>query len=85
MTQLTKLLTKLKDRSRIFTYRELHALLLHLGYVEIKKGKTSGSRRAFHNQANNHIIRLHKPHPGDELKTYQRNMIIQELEKHGLL
>ena len=85
MSSREKLIVKLKNRSNNFTYRELQSLLLHFGYRELKKGKTSGSRRAFYNQATQHIIRLHKPHPADELKAYQRKAVIKELIKQRII
>ena len=44
----------------------------------MKKGKTGGSRRKFVNQQNA-IISLHKPHPGNILKTYAIKQIIEHL------
>jgi hypothetical protein len=40
---------------------------------------------AFINEKAGHIIRLHKPHPGNELKQYQISLIINELKTQGLL
>ena len=56
-----------------------------LGYTEIQKGKTLGSRVAFINMSDGHIIRLHKPHPNNELKQYQNNQIIDELRSRGIV
>ena len=85
MSKLEKLLNKLKSRSRTFTYSELRTLLQKLGYEEKTLGKTSGSRVAFVNQEHQHIIRLHKPHPGNELKRYQINYLLEELKKKGYI
>jgi len=63
-----------------FTYNELRKLLTHLGYEESQSGKTSGSRVAFIHKDSKHIIRLHKPHPNNELKQYQIEQIIDELK-----
>jgi hypothetical protein len=56
-----------------------------LGYEENQRGNTSGSRVAFINQKLNHILRLHKPHPNNELKQYQIEQIIEELVSRGLI
>lgn len=48
-------------------------------------GKTSGSRVAFINLKTKHIIRIHKPHPGNELKSYQIELIFKELKDQGVL
>lgn len=51
----------------------------------LKLGKTSGSRRAYVHEKNLHIIRLHKPHPGNELNRYARVYIIEELKNQGFI
>jgi len=81
MKKYQKLLDKILKSPKIFKYSELKTLLISLGYVEQNKGKTSGSRVAFYNTKTQHIIRLHKPHPGNELKRYQINLINNELKK----
>ena len=85
MSKLDKILNKLLDHRVSFTYQELEYLLGKLGYYEKKTGKTSGSRKAFINKKTNHIIRLHKPHPGNELKKYAKRYIVNELERMNLL
>lgn len=85
MSKLSKLITKLLDRNSIITYQELKYLLGKLGYVENNKGKTSGSRVAYSHPNTKHIIRLHKPHPGNELKDYVKKAIVQELRNRKLL
>jgi len=85
MSRIEKLIQKLLSRTKDFTYDDLVKILSSFGYEEIKKGKTSGSRRAFVKMSTKHIIRLHKPHPGIILKMYQIDNIISELKKEGLL
>jgi hypothetical protein len=80
MSKEDKLVKRLLARPNDFTYNELRSLLSHLGYVESQSGKTSGSRVAFINEKDKHIIRLHKPHPGNELKKYQIDQLIEELK-----
>jgi hypothetical protein len=79
--QIVRLLSKPKD----FTYNELCRVLNSLGYEESQSGKTSGSRVAFIDKSTNHIIRLHKPHPSNELKQYQIELVIEELRSRGLI
>ena len=69
----------------ILPINELRTLLAGFGYVELSSGKTSGSRVAFFNKSNNHIIRLHKPHPGNNLKKYQIEYIRDELKSMEIL
>ena len=85
MSKHEKIIKKLNSGSKNFTYNELRQLLKGFGYAEHHKGKTSGSRVAFINNKTNHIIRLHKPHPGNELKHYQISLIIEELKSQRLL
>lgn len=85
MSKKEKLVNKLLLRPKDFNYNQLKSLLTSLGYSESNQGKTSGSRVAFVNKKNSHIIRLHKPHPKNILKTYQVDMIIAELQKENLI
>jgi len=85
MSQRDKLLERLLTRPKNFTYSDLKTLLTHFGYDAAKTGKTSGSRVAFINHDTAHIIRLHKPHPGNELKRYQIDYLIEELTKMEIL
>jgi len=80
MSKEEKLVKRLLSRPKDFTYSELRRLLTFLGYIENQSGKTSGSRVSFYNSRTNHIIRLHKPHPGNELKQYQIEQLIEELD-----
>ncbi|HSH51035.1 MAG TPA: type II toxin-antitoxin system HicA family toxin [Bacteroidales bacterium] len=68
-----------------FTYDELKRLLKKLGYSETTKGKTSGSRVAFIDEQIKHVIRVHKPHPGNIVKEYVIKMVIKELQDKGKL
>jgi hypothetical protein len=85
MSKYDKLIVKLLNRSSTVTYQEIAYLLGKLGYEETQKGKTSGSRVAFINKLEKHIIRLHKPHPGNELKDYVKKEIISELKDKNLI
>lgn len=85
MSSTDKLLIRFLSKPKDFTYSELKTLLDSFGYKETMKGKTSGSRIAFINTQTKHIIRLHKPHKGHELKHYQICDIIKELKKIGII
>ena len=80
MSKEEELINRLLMKPKDFSYKELRRLLTHLGYSENQGGKTSGSRVSFYNSETNHIIRLHKPHPGNELKQYQIEQLIEELD-----
>ena len=85
MSKDERLLKRLLARPKNFTYTELKKLLVSLGYIGSQSGKTSGSRVAFIDKKANHIIRLHKPHPRNELKQYQIDQVIEELKTRGLI
>ncbi len=85
MTKIDKLIERLNNKPKKFSYAELSSVLTHLGYTELKTGKTSGSRRAFIRQESQHIIRLHKPHTKQILKIYQIEYIISELKKEKVI
>jgi hypothetical protein len=85
MSKEEKLLARLMAKPKDFTYEELRKVLKHYGYIESQSGKTSGSRVAFINESTKHIIRLHRPHPANELKQYQIELIIEELKARGLI
>ncbi len=80
MGKFEKLKRRLLSNPKDFTYRELKTLLTSMGYIEIQG---SGSRVCFHSIS--HKIKLHKPHPGNILKSYQINLIIQALKKEEKL
>jgi hypothetical protein len=85
MSKTKKLLERFLSKPKDFTYDELMRLLKSFGYEEARTGKTAGSRVAFINRAAGHIIRLHKPHPINEMKHYQLNCIEEELRRKGVI
>ena len=85
MSKDQKIIVRLLSKPKDFTYNELCRVLNSLGYEESQSGKTSGSRVAFIDKSTNHIIRLHKPHPSNELKQYQIELVIEELKSRGLI
>lgn len=84
MTRKEKLIQRLKSKPKDFTWNETTSLLTGLGFIEVQKGKTGGSRRRFVD-SNNVIITLHKPHPGNILKRYQIEQIIEILSGEELI
>ena len=82
MTQFEKVRSRFLTRPKDFTYNELQRLLRGLGY---KEQQGSGSRVVFNNDKIKHSIKLHKPHPGNNLKRYQIELISQELKQNGLI
>ena len=82
MAKSNKILNRFLSRPKYFTYNELLRLLSNEGY---KEQQGSGSRVFFFNEELKHNIKLHKPHPGNVLKRYQIDLVIQELKINGLL
>ncbi|MFN3461524.1 MAG: type II toxin-antitoxin system HicA family toxin [Oceanibaculum sp.] len=84
MTRRDKLAARLKARPRDFTWAELVRVLEGLGYSEAPAGKTGGSRRRFQHKTAPALL-LHKPHPGNIVKLYVIDEIIQTLGEAGLI
>ena len=84
MGKKEKLIKRLLSRPKDFTFGELTTLLGHFEYKISSSGKTSGSRTMFRDNDGNRI-HVHKPHPGNILKTYQIDDIIENLKGRGLL
>lgn len=82
MSKHEKLLLRLLSIPSDFAWEELITLLTKLGYEELKKGKTGGSRRKLADKKNN-IIMLHKPHPGNIVKKYAIRQVIEHLREKG--
>ena len=73
-----KLVDRLKNQPKDFTFEEAELMLTLFGYTKSNKGKTSGSRVMFIDEQKRKIL-LHKPHPGNVLKTYALKDIIEKL------
>ena len=81
MSREGKLNDKLQGNGS-FTWNELKSLLGKLGWTLIQG---SGSRVKFTKTVDEktQLISLHKPHPGNEIKHYLREQIIEQLEAAG--
>jgi hypothetical protein len=77
-----KLIARFASKPKDFTYAELKRLLNFIDYTE---EQASGSRVVFVNKKSGHKIKLHKPHPGNILKSYQIELIVQELKDRKLI
>ncbi|MFC3164998.1 type II toxin-antitoxin system HicA family toxin [Ciceribacter thiooxidans] len=66
-----------------FPYRDLVRMLASLGFVEKDAG--GGSRRKFVHSSTKQIIRLHEPHPGNEMKPYMVRQIRDQFIDQGLI
>ena len=61
-----------------FTFNEIQHLLRYFGYEKSNKGRTSGSRVVFKNGKKRPIM-LHKPHPGNIVKSYAMKQVFEDL------
>lgn len=68
-----KLIAEFRTCRAPFPYRDLVRMLVSLGYDEASTG--GGSRRRFVHRKTGHVIRLHEPHPGNEVKPYMVRQI----------
>ena len=84
MSRRSKLLERFLLVPKDLTWGELVKIMSSFGYDEMTKGKTAGSRRKFVN-AEGDLILLHKPHPGNIVKTYVIKQVIEHLTSKGLL
>jgi hypothetical protein len=85
MSKHQKLREKLLKLPRNFTYKEIVTLLRGYGYKEEERRRSAGSAVIFYNKPLNDKIMFHKPHPGNELKRYILEMIIEKLKINKML
>lgn len=85
MSKKEKLINRLKTKPKDFTYNEAKTLLESVGFVESNKGKTSGSRVVFIESKSGLKFELHKPHPGNILKSYVIIGLIKILDELGVI
>ncbi|EIC30096.1 MULTISPECIES: type II toxin-antitoxin system HicA family toxin [Methylomicrobium] len=62
------------------TWNDVEHLLKKLGYQKIDK---KGSAVEFWNESKKSSILLHRPHPGNTIKTYTKKDIIEQIKKAG--
>ena len=77
-----KLISRLKNRPKDFTFQELTTLLSGFSYVLNQSG--SGSRVRFEHELCAPVL-MHKPHPSPALRTYQIDAVLDILKQEGLL
>lgn len=79
-----KLIKRFKSLPSDFAFDELERLLKCFGYEKSNKGKTSGSRIIYKNSDKRPIM-IHKPHPGNIIKTYALKQILNDLQEAGFI
>lgn len=79
-----KLIERFKSLPTNFTFEEMERLLSIFGYEKSNKGKTSGSRVIFKNRDKRPIM-IHKPHPGNIIKSYAIRQVLNDLTNEGFI
>lgn len=82
MGRKDKLIDRFLTFPKDFTFDELEALLRLFGYEKSNKGKTSGSRIIYKNEAKAPVM-IHKPHPGNIVKRYALKQVYGCLKENG--
>ena len=85
MTQKEKLKKRIRQLPKDFTFAELEALLLQLGFEKDDKGKTSGSRVKFYHSGLKLQYLAHKPHPSSVIKEKALRDIVDYLIENKLI
>lgn len=83
MSKKDKLIAKLLNLPKDFTFEEMVTLLSYFGYRLKESRKGSGVK--FIKEDSNEVINFHKPHPNNILKKYVLVQVIEKLKKEGLL
>ncbi len=78
MSKKDKLIERFLSMPTDFHFNEVVKLVGYFGYVEMKTGKTSGSRIKFMNKREDQM-KFHKPHPKGIMKSYQLKEIKEKL------
>lgn len=84
MSKKEKLRARFMTLPSDFTFNEMQQLLEGYGYVRSDKGRTSGSRVIFKNKDKRPIM-LHKPHPGNIVKSYAMAQVYNDLKEAGFI
>ena len=79
-----KLIERFKKQLSDFTFDEMESMFSLFGYVKPNKGKTSGSRIIYKN-GDKRPIMLHKPHPGNIVKSYAMKQVLDDLSEAGFI
>lgn len=83
MSKKDKLINRLLQKPKDFTFDEMEALLSYFGYKLNQAGAGSGVK--FIKEGSSEVINFHKPHPNGVLKRYVLDQVIEKLRKDGLL
>ena len=80
MSRFEKLKAKFEAAKSTFPCHDLVAILTLMGFEKVEG---AGSRVSFNNGEIE--LKMHKPHPGNEVKAYVVKAVKQTLQQEGLL
>ncbi|WP_186397686.1 type II toxin-antitoxin system HicA family toxin [Stappia sp. TSB10GB4] len=82
MTKHARLVEAFRACRGPFPWRDFVRMMEGLGY---ECETASGSRRRFVNRETGHIVRVHEPHPADEMKRYMVVQVRRDLTDKGVI
>lgn len=85
MSQIEKMEQRLLSKPKDFTFQEAERLLSFYGFRRDNRGKTSGSAVRYVKDSVPIGLYLHRPHPGNTMKEYQLDELIDVLKQGGAL
>lgn len=83
MSTKDKLIQRILQLPKDFTYEEVVRLFSIFGFSEYSKGSTSGSRVQFYRD-DKHSYIMHKPHPSSIIKPRLLKDIVNYMTEHKL-
>ena len=85
MSKKEKLIDRIQELPKDFTFNELDTLLTYFGFEHSNKGKTSGSRVKFYHSEKQKQYLAHKPHPSSIIKEKALKDIVDFLIKNDFI
>ena len=83
MSKAERLVEDFKLCRGAFPYKDMVRLLKNAGFEEKPTG--NGSKRKFVHTTHKWIVRLHEPHPGNEVKAYMVREVREYLMEQGVI
>lgn len=85
MSTKEKLIRRFKNQPKDFTFDEMIRLFSLFWFEIDNKGGTSGSRLALVNKEKGLSYNMHRPHPGDIIKSYVMKQVLEYMIANGFI
>jgi len=85
MSTKEKMIRRFKSLPKDFTFDEMIRLFALFGFEIDNKGGTSGSRLALVNKEKGLSYNMHRPHPGDIIKSYVMKQVLEYMIANGFI